>query len=668
MVWKLVVFALPALAGAGAGLWVRETGVGNQAGVVLGLVLGAWAVAFVSSVFGKGKAFAWRLGCCVGLAAVSVSVVWVVRAEYFAGAAGWENLAGGLGLWRHQVLFLALVAAAAGLPGAALIGLLAATEAWSARARAGGRKRSKSALHGKSELMRARDIRKLEKARGIILGQRRRSRHAPLVAWPLEGSAMTFAPPRAGKGALIQTHFLAEYTRVPRGSTVTIDPRGELYPTVHFSRWCDNWRNRLIDPFGVMKKHKAAFPEIHGRVITGAQYNPLDYIRGEATAVQDINVLLDGLLKRPDPAEKGGRHFYESARAILAGYIAWVRFKEDIRPRTLKTVYDLLCAEKKDQKNFLMKVKAVLKKEPDFAGGLTRVALRRQEEAGSEEGGSNFSTIANQLSWLNYPELAAQTSQTRWPMADFEEMVAGNPPTDFHVIVPDELIDSVRGWLRLWVTMPNGIASRRPLDKDLTIVIDEMPRLGYMEPVMEAFKMSAGKGVHFWCFAQSLSALDEKWGKDARKTLVHLSEVVQVLGWPRTDVEGAEEMSKAMGTATFEARTESHSASMSDARVVSGANLQEGESTALTGVRIVTADDILTMKENEQYVLTSGKGLSKNVMKIRHARYWLRPRENFWSCPNPVVLRKLKAEGKYPPKPHWLRDEWNDFLVWYGWR
>ena len=44
------------------------------------------------------------------------------------------------------------------------------------------------------------------------------------------------------------------------------------------------------------------------------------------------------------------------------------------------------------------------------------------------------------------------------------------------------------------------------------------------------------------------------WGKEHRKTLLHLAEVVQVLGFPRTDAEGAEELSKAIGTAIIELR------------------------------------------------------------------------------------------------------------------
>ena len=98
--------------------------------------------------------------------------------------------------------------------------------------------------------------------------------------------------------------------------------------------------------------------------------------------------------------------------------------------------------------------------------------------------------------------------------------------TDLFVVAPEETIEHVKGWLRLWVAIPNAVAGIKPLERDLLIVIDEMPRLGYLKPVMDGYTMAAGKGVHFWCFAQSISALDSTWGKEHRKTLLHLAELV----------------------------------------------------------------------------------------------------------------------------------------------
>ena len=178
-----------------------------------------------------------------------------------------------------------------------------------------------------------------------------------------------------------------------------------------------------------------------------------------------------------------------------------------------------------------------------FAGGLTHIAIERQDQVGDDEGGSNFMTVANQLAFLTYPELLAHTQTS-----SFDPLELAGGKTDLFVVAPEETIEHVKGWIRLWVAIPNAVAGIEPLERDLLITIDEMPRLGYLKPVMDGYTMAAGKGVHFWCFAQSISALDSTWGKEHRKTLLHLAEVVQVLGFPRTDAEGAEELSKAIGT------------------------------------------------------------------------------------------------------------------------
>ena len=88
---------------------------------------------------------------------------------------------------------------------------------------------------------------------------------------------------------------------------------------------------------------------------------------------------------------------------------------------------------------------------------------------------------------------------------------------------------------------------RAALERDLLLVSDEMPRLGFLKPVMDAYNLAAGKGVHVWCFAQSISSLESTWGKEPARTLIDLAEAVQVPGFPRTDAKGAEEFAKAIG-------------------------------------------------------------------------------------------------------------------------
>ncbi len=502
------------------------------------------------------------------------------------------------------------------------------------------RQRAESDLYGKSKLLGRRFLRRLAKRRGILLGQWGAGRNAKLIGWSLEGSAITVAPPRVGKGALIALNLLSPGDRGFQGSTVTIDPRGEL--------WCIAARRRrelgrralLIDPFGVVAKHKK-FNETHLPDVESVLYNPLDFIRDdESLAVRDIYVLLDALLTPPRPdAHNAGKHFYESARAIVAGYMAWVRFQEPAERQNLSTLYEMLSMPPKERDDFAEGVASMDR----FAGGLTHIAVERQAQVGDEEGGSNFMTIANQLAFLNYPELLAHTQTSSFDPLDLAE---GN--TDLFVVAPEETIEHVKGWLRLWVAIPNAVAGIKPLERDLLIVIDEMPRLGYLKPVMDGYTMAAGKGVHFWCFAQSISALDSSWGKEPRKTLLHLAELVQILGFPRTDAEGAEELSKAIGTATYEARTENRSGTIAENRIVTAnTQWQAGDSRALVRERLITPDELMTLGPDHQYVIASPKDMPRDALHLHHARYWHRWDSRNLADPNPFVIRKQRAAEGY---------------------
>ena len=604
---------------------------------VLGIVLALAVLAYFAT--GRKEKGAWiRFGLYGAAMMICAASIWmeivrpVLAVTSFRGFAGWvTHLAG------YELASVAV----------APVGFAITFMLWfevlidSLKYLSGGnrRQRAESDLYGRSKLLGRRFLRRLAKRRGILLGQWGAGRNAKLIGWSLEGSAITVAPPRVGKGALIALNLLSPDYRGFQGSTVTIDPRGEL--------WCIAARRRrelgrralLIDPFGVVAQHKKV-KETHLPHVKSVFYNPLDFIRKESVAVRDINVLLDALLTPPRPdAHNSGRHFYESARAIVAGYMAWVRFQEPSEMRNLATLYAKLSMPPKEREAFARKVTSM---EP-FAGGLTHIAVQRQTQVGDDEGGSNFMTIANQLAFLNFPELLAHTQES-----SFDPLDLADGKTDLFVVAPEETIEHVKGWLRLWVAIPNAVAGIKPLERDLLIVIDEMPRLGYLKPVMDGYTMAAGKGVHFWCFAQSISALDSTWGKEHRKTLLHLAELVQILGFPRTDAEGAEELSKAIGTATFEARTENRSGTIAENRIVTAnTQWQAGDSRALVRERLITPDELMTLGPDRQYIIASPKDMPRDALHLHHARYWRREDSRDLADPNPFVIRKERAAEGY---------------------
>ena len=507
------------------------------------------------------------------------------------------------------------------------------------------RKRAESELFGKARLLGRQHIRELEARQGILLGQSGEKANSPLVGWGLEGSAMTFAPPRTGKGATIALNYLAPRGRGWPGSTVLLDPRGETWCVVARRRRAMGRETVLLDPFGVVRRYKENFVEREGDrtrellnlpEVRSRRYNPMDFVRKDTELVgRDVNALLDALLTPPAGGHDASMHFYHSARAVIVGYVAWVKFMYAGKDQTLKKVSDLLSLSGEDRTQFMTEVRDC----PRAAGGLPLMAVERMEQVGKDEGGSLFSTIANQMSFLQYPELAEHTAGSDF---DPRELATGN--MDIFVVVPEDMVEQARPWLRLWVTIPNAVSAVRRMERDLLIIVDEMAALGLLKPMMDSYTMSAGRGVHFWGFAQSISVLDESWGAGNRQVLMDLAEVVQILGFPRTDVDGAEKLSAAMGSASFENRSESHSGRSSTARVFAGASqLQVGDNVSVVKERIVLPDEILTMGPHRQFVVASPKDMPRDAFGLYHARYWNRSDAKELADPNPLVLRKQEA-------------------------
>ena len=636
---KILRVIVPPLILAAAGGWVAWLLIHDvsreAASFALGLLL---VVAFVAYMWlDRKSATAWFRFCLYGSAmAVAAVTAWLVFVGPFREFRRLSELSAWVAGLDGYGLFL-IAATPVGMVVTGLLWLELIAGVFKLFGSQRRRQRSDSELYGKARLLDRRYRRRLGRPGGILLGQWGGGASAPLIGWQLEGSAMTVAPPRVGKGAVIALNLLSPGYRGFAGSNVIIDPRGEM--------WCVAARRRremgrhvlLLDPFGVVANHAAQCPEAHLPVTESACYNPLDFIRGdESLAVRDINVLLDALLTPPGAsAHQNSRHFHESARAIIAGYMAWVRFKEPVEHRNLARLHKLLSVPPLEREAF---AERVLRRDR-FAGGLTHLAMERQAQVGKEEGGSNFTTIANQLAFLSFSEMLTHTAKSSFDPLDLAD---GN--TDLFVVAPEETVEHVKGWLRLWITMPNAVASMRALKRDLLIVIDEMPRLGTLKPVMDGYSMAAGKGVHFWCFAQSFSALDATWGKENRKTLTHLAEVVQILGFPRIDAEGADELSRAIGTATFEARSENRSGSVAENRVLAAnSRVQEGETRALARERLVTPDDLMTLGPDRQYVIAAPKDMPRDALHLHHARYWERRGAKLLADPNPFVIRKEHA-------------------------
>ncbi len=616
-------------------LWTERPDPEIRGWILAGMVVASFAVLLFTDL--KRGGLGWKIGVYGPTAAVAgMTIVLDLVSFILAGDVdGLQAMAGGANVMdKFRLLSPILVA-----PMFGVLWLTAILTGLTGAGRLSKRRRSKSELHGASKLMGRRHLRRLgQRKDGIILGQTAPGNGAPLAVWPLEGHAMTFAPPRTGKGALIASNMLAPGERGWQGSTVCIDPRGELYCIVARRRRQLGRKVVLLDPYDVIGRHREQHPHCYlPSAVKSHTYNPLDFLRGEEKAVQDIDTLVQALLTPPTTDAGNSRHFHESARRLVSGHIAWAAYRAARADRNMAHVFENLSAGPDRRAELMGQILAT----EMFAGGVAHRAVESEMAVSPQESGSNYTTIANQLQFLAHPEIQAQTATSSF---DPHELADGN--MDLFVVVPEEVLRAARPWLRLWIAIPFAVAARRSLKKDMLIVMDEMPAIGYLEPVMDAWRMGAGRGVHFWTFAQSPSAVDGSWGKQRRQEMVDLSEVVQVLGWSRADAAGAEEMSKAIGHGTFEGYTQTSSGTPVSRSVLFSANkVTVGDSRNLVKERIVRPEDLMMMTPDEQYVVAASKEFPRDAMRLRNTRYWKHRETVDFADPNPYVERKLKAAG-----------------------
>ena len=247
-----------------------------------------------------------------------------------------------------------------------------------------------------------------------------RGARAPLIGWSLEGSAITVAPPRTGKGALIALNLLSPGDRGFGGSTVTIDPRGELWCIAARRRRLMGRRVVLLDPFGIAKRHRTGLPGVPS---AGRRERDLQPARLHPRRRQPRRARHQRAARRPAHPAPSRR---PRERAALLR----------VRPRHRRRLHGLGAlprAAVPAHPGARARAALALRRgaqEPDggdrrgsaLRGGLAQIAVERQAQVGKEEGGSNFTTIANQLAFLNYPELLRNTARSSfYPLVLAEE-------------------------------------------------------------------------------------------------------------------------------------------------------------------------------------------------------------------------------------------------------
>jgi type IV secretion system protein VirD4 len=364
-----------------------------------------------------------------------------------------------------------------------------------------------------------------------------------------ERHLLLFGPNGTGKG----TRFLIpNLLTIKDRSIVVIDPKGELAAvTADYRRTVSDVV--MLNPFNVLGLGSAGF-------------NPLDGLDPDSPYFYDDVAALGEALIR---VESKDPHWSESAQGLIVAFLMWEKMQRG-DAANLENVREALTEPDRLESY----VGEDGKPHERLVGGLRYTAWQM-----IRDGGYELESLASRFAGRDTNELASIRStadtQTRWvlskpmrddlkkPGVDFAKLK--NRPTTVYVILPAERMRTHSTWLRL-VVVSALRALYRPGGLRTLFLIDEMPALGHLGPLEDAFGLVRGYKVQIAGICQDLAQLKALYNERWESFLANAG-VVQ--GFAPNDLTTADWMSRRAGQTTLIAANTSEN--------ISAATGQHGE-------------------------------------------------------------------------------------------
>ena len=388
---------------------------------------------------------------------------------------------------------------------------------------------------------------------GIILGRHyddATQEAGDLITYKGERHLLLFGPNGTGKGTRFLVNNLLTLTD---RSIVVIDPKGELAAiTAYYRSTVSNVV--LLNPFNVLGLGSAGFnPE--------AALDPQ-----EPHFYDDAAALGEALIKN----ESKDPHWSESAQGLMVALIMWDKLQNGDKAN-LENVREMLTAP--DTVETYIGENG--RPHERLTGGLRHTATQM-----ILDGGYEIASLASRFAGRDNNELAGIRStadtQTRWllskpmrddlkkPGVDFRKLK--DKPTTVYVILPAERMRTHSTWLRL-VIVSALRALYRPGGLRTLFMIDEMPALGHLGPLEDAFGLVRGYNVQIAGICQDLAQLKSLYNERWESFLANAG-VVQ--GFAPNDLTTADWMSRRAGQTTLVAANSSETLSPATGQMSEG--------------------------------------------------------------------------------------------------
>lgn len=330
---------------------------------------------------------------------------------------------------------------------------------------------------------------------------------------------VTIAGSRSGKSSTVLIPNLRRYP----GSSVIIDPKGELARATADHRRRMGQQVYILDPFG-----ETGIPT--------ASHNPFAELGSgnPAHVGADVAQIADALIigNPRDP------HWTDSAKNLVRGVVLHLLDREPGRA-TLRELRKILSYTPSE----LEKLFLAMTDSTAFDGAVSNIgaAFLGKKESGGRELQSILSTAQEQTAPLD--DVVRMTEHSDFKLTDLQ---SGN--LTIYIVLPGMRMGTHYRWLRLVVQQALAAMEKAPIKRGalpVWFVLEEFPALGHMRSIETAAGLMAGFGVKLWSVLQDLTQLQTHYPK-SWETFLGNAGVIQAFG--NADITTTEHLSKMLGS------------------------------------------------------------------------------------------------------------------------
>lgn len=387
---------------------------------------------------------------------------------------------------------------------------------------------------------------------------------------------LTIAPNRSGKGTSAIIPVLLSY----EGSSVVIDPKGENAMITAAHRKAMGQKVFAADPWGITGMETARF-------------NPMDWLKaGDVDISENALLLADAIIIAMGDNEQ---FWTEEAKALLLGVILYVATDPDEEgQRHLGRVRDLLLLDGDD---LMALFKRMLTSPHHTVRATGARCLQKEEKLLSNV----LASVQAQTHFLDSPRLRDSLSSSDFSFEDLK-----TKRMTIYLVLPSDRLNAYSRFLRLLIQQALTVNARnieiKP-KKSVLFILDEMPALGKLTMIEQAFGLMAGYGIQLWGIVQDASQLKRIYG-DGWETFIANAGVLQYFG--SRDQMTAEYFSKLCGVTTVWDITTGLSRAFGITR---GKEASSSETTTTSDTasgkqrQLAYADELMRMPQGKQLLL-----------------------------------------------------------------